>query len=245
MDYSRIFILTGLLAAVEFPAGAQVLISQNFNNIHEDIPDGDPSGLADSRTISTPAQGPILDVNVTLTLSGTGFGAVNGDIYAYLSHGSGLAVLLNRVGRSGSSSLGYDDSGFTSVTFDDAAPHGDVHTYRLTLSSDSNTPLSPYPSALTETWAPDGRNVSPLSLGSVLDGTARTALLSSFNGLNPNGEWTLFLADVARGGTARLEGWGLEITAVPEPKDCALAFSLVLLACGYIYSRRRGQHPSA
>jgi subtilisin-like proprotein convertase family protein len=239
MHYSTIFMLTGLLAAVEFPTGAQVLISQSFSNINQEIPDGDPSGLADSRTINTAAQGPILDVNVTLTLSGTGFGAVDGDIYAYLSHGSGFAVLLNRPGRNGTSSLGYDDSGFTSVLFDDSAPHGDVHTYRLTLFSDNNTAISPYPAALTGTWAPDGRNISPLSSGALFDATIPTAFLNSFNGLNPNGQWTLFVADLERGGTARLEGWSIEIAAVPEPKHFAFASSILLLACGYIHSRRR------
>jgi subtilisin-like proprotein convertase family protein len=44
--------------------------------------------------------------------------------------------------------------------------------------------------------------------------------LSSFNGLNPNGTWTLFLADASGGAPNTLVSWGLDITgtaAVPEP----------------------------
>ena len=51
-------------------------------------------------------------------------------------------------------------------------------------------------------WRPDGRNVSPLSPGATLAGTSPTALLNSFNNLDPNGTWTLYLADLSGGGQA-------------------------------------------
>src|SRR2546423_205875 len=57
------------------------------------IPDGSLNGLSDTRTLSGISQPQISDVKVTLNLSG----GYNGDLYAYLSHGStGFAVLLNR-----------------------------------------------------------------------------------------------------------------------------------------------------
>src|SRR4030095_2852575 len=43
----------------------------------------------------------------------------------------------------------------------------------------------------------------------------RTGLLSSFNGLNPNGEWTLFLADLSPLDTSTLVSWGLELCGLP------------------------------
>jgi hypothetical protein len=61
--------------------------------------------------------------------------------------------------------------------------------------------------------------VSPLSSGAVIGGTSPTALLSSFNGLNPNGTWTLFIADVSGGDVTTVTSWGLDIAAVPEPRS--------------------------
>ena len=45
-------------------------------------------------------------------------------------------------------------------------------------------------------WVADGRTNRPTE---VLDTDARPALLSGFNGLDPNGNWTVFVADVAGG----------------------------------------------
>src|SRR6266850_2078387 len=70
------------------------------------IPDGNLAGWSDTRTIGG-LSGTIADVNVSLTLSGGN----NGDLYAYLVHSSGFAVLLNRVGRDGSDPFGYSGSG--------------------------------------------------------------------------------------------------------------------------------------
>ncbi len=41
---------------------------------------------------------------------------------------------------------------------------------------------------------------------------------SAFNGVNPNGTWTLFLADTSAGGVSTLQNWQLsmDIVAVPE-----------------------------
>ncbi len=145
-------------------------------------------------------------VKVTLKVSGT----FNGDLYCYLTHGSGHTVLLNRVGRRSSSSLGYGDSGFD-VKFDDAATNGDVHAYRLTLNGSNTSPIS---GALTNVWAPDGRTNSPFA---VLNTDPRTAFLSSFNGSDPNGEWVLFIADAEGGDISTLVNWGLELTGYSAP----------------------------
>jgi subtilisin-like proprotein convertase family protein len=56
----------------------------------------------------------------------------------------------------------------------------------------------------------------------VLDTDARTAGLNSFIGTNPNGTWTLFIADTQLNGTAKLDSWGLSIEAVPEPATITL-----------------------
>ena len=188
-----------------------------------DIPDGDLSGVASVQQVTTTGT-LVTDVDVTFTLAGDS--AFNGDFYAYIEHDGIAAVLLNSVGRTGSDSLGYADAGFTAVRFDDQAAE-DVHTYRLTLA-----PVGF--GALTGTWQPDGRTALP---GTALDTHARTALLSGFNGVNPNGSWTLFVADSSAGGTAQLTSWSLAITAVPEPLELG-GFTAAGLAAWAVWRNR-------
>jgi subtilisin-like proprotein convertase family protein len=162
------------------------------------IPDNNPVGWTDTRTLSGITATTITDVNVRLSLTG-GF---NGDLYAYLQHTSGISILLNRPGKTATDAFGYGDSGMN-VTFDDAAA-GDIHNYQLVGGSILGG----------ASWQPDGRAVSPLT---VVDTSPRTAMLSGFNGLNPNGTWTLFVADLSGGAVSTVASWGLEISAVPEP----------------------------
>ncbi len=134
----------------------------------------------------------ITHVNVNLNLSG----GYNGDLYGYLTYNGTLVTLLNRTGTGGGDSFGYGDSGFN-ITLNDSAANGSIHNYQ----NISN----PNGGVLTGTWAPDG-------------GT-----LASFNGGNPNGTWTLFFADLSGGGGQSIvNGWSLDITAVPEPATQAL-----------------------
>jgi subtilisin-like proprotein convertase family protein len=218
----------GLLALPCFARG-QALITHTYS-VNSAVPDGDPNGFSDTRSIVT-SQTEIRDVNVTLDISGLGtYGGSNGDLYVYLTHQAGFSVLLNRPGRRSGSSMGYDDSGLGAVTFDDAAANGDVHSYRFTLSGNHDTASSP----LTGSWRPDGRNVDP---GSVADTDNRGALLNSFNGLNPNGDWTIFVADMQTGGQVQINSWSVSVTAVPEPATTALATGLGLF--GFLMFRGR------
>jgi subtilisin-like proprotein convertase family protein len=58
----------------------------------------------------------------------------------------------------------------------------------------------------------------------VLNTDARPAMLADFIGLDPNGNWTLFVADQNPGDTSTLQSWTLTITAVPEPSAALLSF---------------------
>src|ERR1044071_1575068 len=185
--------------------GQTTTTTTNFS-VNAPIPDALPSGLASSKVVSTPIAY-ISGLKVSLKLTGTW----NGDLYCYLTHSSGYTVLLNRVGRRSASNLGYGDEGFD-VTFDDSASNGDIPIYRRTLNSGNET--TPISGVLTNVWAPDGRTANP---SAVLDTSARNALLSSFNGLNPNGEWVLFVADMEAGDIFTLDSWGLEITGYTPP----------------------------
>lgn len=223
------------LAQVEIPAGQSVdylqqvpafatspslvmTVSRFFNDLGVHVPDNSAVGVANEQTV-TGLTGPIGSVAVSLNLVARGDGPMfNGDMFVTLTHESGYAVLLNRVGRRSDSLLGYGDNGFA-VTFSDVAA-ADVHSYRLTLNGGHDIPLSAGdpPAGLTGAWQPDGRAVDPAQ---VLDTSPRTATLSSFNGLDPNGTWTLFLADLSGGGEVMLESWALEFVPVPEPAEVA------------------------
>ncbi len=182
------------------------------------IPDANPVGLTDTRFISgIPSWQVITNLEVSLNISG-GF---NGDLYAYLRHEVdgqvGFAILLNRVGKDTNnrrlpSYFGYPEPGFL-VTISDLAAT-DIHIYG-TVPFETNAL-----GQLLGTWQPDARNVNPAL---VVTSDPRTAFLESFFGLDPNGEWTLFLADYSGGEESILESWSLNIMTVPEPGASALA----------------------
>ena len=217
------------------PQAAWAQQSQGFTlgetGLNQPIPDNDASGIARTYQASGLAVGVPYTLTVSLSVEPTGFGAFNGDYYAYLLHetptgsGFGLAVLMNRVGSSVEQPSGYSDSGF-SFTFADAAEQ-DVHKYRVSLGGAAT-------GIATGTWQPDGRRVDPLVS---LDTSARTALLAPLGQMDPNGQWTLFIADVETGGTGKLTSWQVRATAVvPEPTSVML---LGLGSLAWVACRRR------
>ena len=166
------------------------------------IPDNSANGL--TFLFSLNPENPVLVTNVTVDLIVAG--GWDGDLYAYLSLGSGFSVLLNRIGSSTNNPGGSSASGMN-VEFSDSY-RSDIHT------GAANPP--------TGNFAPDGRFVNPFM---ALDTDPRTAMLSSFNSLDPSGTWTLFLADVSPLGVSTVQGWTVTVgTAVPEP-------DLVYLLC--------------
>ncbi len=181
-----------------------------YFNVNQSVPDNDPTGLQNTQTLS--GFDPKIDyIEAYLKLSGDP-DAFSGDYYVTLiGPNGGFSVLLNRAGRTLSAPLGYGDNGFD-ITFSVGAP--DVHLYQ------NNSSVFDGQFRLTGTWNADGRNVDP---DLVLDTDSRTAGLDVFNGLSPNGSWTLFIADMNQNGTVTLDSWGLNInTVVPEPASTML-----------------------
>jgi len=219
-------LLPSLAALLPLPLTAATSFTQSWSSGFEAnglVPDGNPSGWSDSRTLSSVPITSITDLNVSLTITG---GAV-GDLFIYLSNGSYAAILLNRPGKTSSDDFGFPDEGFN-VTFDDSGPNGDSH---LTLTG---------PSRLSGgSWEPDARPDNPYS---VLDSSPRSSFLSGFNSYNPNTTWTLFVADTVSGSSSTVTSWGLSINTpsiVPEP-SASLASTLTLTwALSIIRNRRR------
>ncbi len=139
----------------------------------------------------------------------------NGDLYAYLGHNGILVPLLNRVGTGSGGSM-QSALGYSTAGFNslalDDAAAGSIHDVSLPGASP------------TFSYKPDGGS------------------LSAFNGSNPNGDWTLFFADMAGGGgtgPSTMGSWSLEITAVPEPTNVALG-----CFWGTLPGRHRRSHPA-
>jgi subtilisin-like proprotein convertase family protein len=217
-------VLAGLILCPSAMVMGQTTTNVSFT-INQNVPQGDPSGLSSTETLnfsSVPNFSSIVDLTVTLNISG----GLNGGYYAYLVNDTGgFAILLNRPGTTAGNSLGYTDSGFN-ITLATGSP--DIHTYQ--------TVSNPGGGVLTGTWGPDGRNVDPAT---VVNTDPQTALLSSFNGTNPNGQWTLFLANLDYGEQGELVSWGMSITAVPEPSSVGLALLGFCIFLGVRYWARR------
>jgi subtilisin-like proprotein convertase family protein len=235
----RMKIMFSMLARL-LPAGAFLCLwmtiasAQSTTNydytfpVNKAVPDGDLNGLALPVNL-TDMGGTITNVTVSLDISG----GYNGDLYVYLrGPDGGFAVLLNRVGVTSGNAFGYPDTGFD-VVFDDSTGNNNIHFYQ-----NFNPQLNGV-GQLTGTWSSDGRDIDPRSAPALFDTTLPTALLTSFNGTNPNGTWTLFLADVSSGAQSTVVSWNLNIETVPEPSSCALLGIGIILAARKWINRSR------
>ena len=212
-------------AACWLPSTATAAVTWSGTwNVATAIPDDDEVGYSDTQTpVFSPGM-VISKVTVTLNFSG----GWNGDLYAYLTNGSGFAVLLNRPGREEGAEDGSDTSGM-SVTFDDAA------------LSDLHDQIDLLGGSVTGDWQPDARNVSPLE---VVTGDVRTAFLSSLNGQSATGPLTLFVADLSAGEVSTLDSWSMTVSAVSAVPEPGGHLALAGLVGGGLLLRRRGNRRS-
>lgn len=203
-------------------AHAATIIQTDIANAN--IPDGSSSGLARLITVSGSSES-VVSVEVSLQIEASpGEDAFLGDLYVYLSNGTDAAILLNRAGRTSTSSSGYGDDQSLNVTFSSTGT-GDIHNYRLVLNGDASTPLG---GPLTGIWQPDGRSLDP-SL--VLDTSPRDSLLDVFEDADASDDWVLYIADLSGGGEHHLVSWTLTLETVPEPSSLLLTLgALPLLA---------------
>ena len=220
----RLIVICSLALMMAWTAQGGIIYSSFANG--GVIPDGIPSGSAGTASVSGFGSS-ISDIRVNLNISG----GYNGDLYASLSHGGVLVPLLNRVGVTSGDGFGYGDTGFN-VTLSSSGTH-DVHFYG------NYSPAINESGQLTGTWQPDGRGIDPLSAPGSFDSASRVSF-GSFNNMNPNGTWTLFMADLSGGGDqSTLLSWSLDLTVVPEPVTVALAVFAALAGGIKLLSWRR------
>lgn len=216
MKKSLTLLITGALvqaAAAQAPFTDIAMWSGNVV-----IPDNDPNGLVTQGVVTLP-----FDQIGTLTVTLEFDGGWNGDLYAYLTYDGEIAVLLNRIGRTDTTPGGQGGpSGGMLVTFADSAAE-DVH---LAVSGDST-------GYVTGIYQPDARESDPAV---VTTAAPRTAFLDAFANHNPNGQWTLFVADLGAGETSHLLSWSLGVQPVPEPSAAMLG-----AAGAFVLLSRRGK----
>ena len=229
-----------LAAALVLGTAAQATLSFSYVNNTGDnrnytvssspaqvIPDGNPSGVAYALNFSGANQ--IVSVSVDLNITG----GYNGDLYAYLSHGSQTLVLLDRVGVGTGSgaqyTFGYSGSSLA-VTLADTGS-GNIHNYG------GGTPSGPYMA--------DGQSTSPFATAGSFSSTGGSATFGNTftSGSDPNGGWTLFFADLSSGGLSTLNSFNVNITAVPEPVTLALGLFVGMMLA--LWGLRRAWRPQA
>ena len=179
------------------------------------IPDGSPVGVSFTGTYDGAASGSTVgSLTVSLSISG----GYNGNLYSYLVAPNGtMVVLLNQPGATGGNPFGFAGSGLN-ITLTDATSIG-------------GNPVT-------------GIQTTAETPGQLFSGTYNAAgTLGTFDNSSANGNWTLFFADMtAGGGQAQLTGWSLNVTAVPEPVNVAMAaFGTIFVVVGGIRSYRRAQ----
>lgn len=191
------------------------------------VPDGNTTGWFNTQTLSGYSGEAISEISVSLNIQG----GYTGDLYAFLSYGDSSIVLLNRLGRTSTDrngDFGYSDPGLNVILSSSAAY--DVHFYQQGGPSFDG-------GRLIGAWQPDGRNIDPLALSASFDSATRLDMLSKFLGRDPNGTWTLFVADMATGGgSPTVLSWGLKLNSpesvVPEPSTILTAVFCLIVCAG-------------
>ena len=110
------------------------------------------------------------------------------------------------------------------------APNGTV-VVLLNRPGTSVNPFGNTGAGMSVTLQDGASNGSINNTTTYVSGTySAVGTLSSFDSSTANGEWTLFFADLTRGGgQSTLLNWSLDLTVVPEPVLMALATFVAML----------------
>ncbi len=165
--------------------------STSSGNLNAVIPFDDIYGYTNSINV-VGAAGQLQNVTVQLNISG----GHNGDLYSYLYHDGQMVQLLDNTGTGPDAIDGYGDPGFA-ITLSDSGTPG-LHYY------ETNNPQFNGDGQLIGNWQPD-------SDGATLGGT--------FANQDPNGEWSIFIANLSPDDESTLVSWSLNLTTTPQSAE--------------------------
>lgn len=178
---------------------------------------GNVNGSGTSLNLAIP-DGSFSGISSQLTVSGENFSL------------SSLTVTLNISGGYNGDLYGYLSYNGTLVTLLNRVGTGGGDVFGYATSGFNNVTLA-------DGSASNIHNVA--TPGSGISYSADGGSLASFNNMDPNGTWTVFFADMSGGGgTSVLNGWSLNVTAVPEPVNVALG---IFASIGGLISLIRSQ----
>ena len=176
-------------------------------------------------------------IHLTLVASLAAVGTVRASLYPIGTIPDGSPAGVSFVGTYDAAPVGSTVSGLTVSLNLSGGFNGDLYAYLVSpngtlvmLMNQPGVSLNGFGASgagmnitLTDSFTANG-SIQNVTSGSYLTGNYNAAgSLVNFNGSQANGNWTLFFADMANGGgTSHLDGWSLDITAVPEPANLAM-----------------------
>lgn len=191
-----------------------------------------PISFQNNAAIAIPAPGSSAGTQIAVSGLGNAVTSIDGvtingltashadDVDLVLVAPTGAALVLMS-GAGGSSAI----SSPISLTFTDAGAQLPQFPFPPgSYKPAEYTPVGSFPSP-----GPGTSYSTPFPLG-----TAN--FTSTFNGINPNGNWSLYTMDPTAGDTGQIaNGWSIQISAIPEP----VTLSLLALAALALFPRRR------
>ena len=185
-----------------------------------------------NRILATATMGVVLGSSLPASATLYDFSSSGGGIYT--GDGSSLnQVIPDNTPAGVGDSINFGATGLSisdiSISIDISGGYnGDLYAY-VSHGDTLVQLLNPNPAVSTSgfnvTFVEGTGNPIPTGGSEAVSGFNYTAYsnLSAFNGADPNGPWTVFFADLSPGDTSALNGFTLNITAIPEPGNVALA----------------------
>lgn len=171
------------------------------------IPDNSGGAVTACQNITVAGAGPVVDdLNVQVTVAHSWVGDLT---YRLTGPNAAVLMLMNRPGRAGT---GVGNSANTSValTFDDAAAS------TQSAEDAGEAPVGTACASATVVGAGCGPdNYIPNTGGADTPIGGVGTNLAQYNGINPNGLWTLCVADSAGADTGTLSTWTLTVSTTP------------------------------